>query len=159
MRTRLALGLVLATLLAPARAADRDDLYVEGAVGLQGGSGLSRWQGGLVAGYLPVDGLGVGLGFDASLGPGGAEDSAYIASVETRWFLEPFEVSGALGARNRDEAAGTTEWDLLLSGGITALWPLTPSLALKSDLRLLVAVGKGRDDSSLAWGVGGRFLY
>jgi len=133
-----------------ARAADRDDLYVE----VLGGANLStpvQPQGSVVFGYCPFDELGVGFVFD-QIG-----NTTQQFGADARWMIEPLEVHGSIGfQRFSDVANSSIDIHGVLTVGGSYLMALTSSMAFLADLKYQVVIpGKG----SVFAGLGGRVVF
>ena len=142
-----------------ARSADRDDIYAVAYVGSRLVKEFRPQVGGVI-GWVPIDSWGVGFYYDysQSLDSTDSELSSVRSGVEGRMFVEPFEVSAALGLRWLNER-GTTQTALspMFILGADYLWALTPSIAARFEMRLEVPV---KDEASVIFaGLGGRFLF
>ncbi len=137
--------------LAPARAADADDFYLQAQGGL-------RWetrrlvQYGFSGGYYPWNELGIGLFADLT-----QDGSRGQYGGEFRWSFEPFEIDLRLGIlRQSDANTGVTVGRFMGAAGLSYLVALTSSLAAKIEVRYH---GFIRERSTLFTGLGGRILF
>jgi len=152
------LGFVLVLfgfLISPANlsATEASDVYLEGSLGLRVDTRLQLDVNG-VLGYCPWEGIGLGINGTQlfSLGSTAKDEEAYLIGPEIRWFLEPFELASSLGvALYADRPT-----DVYAQAIGTYLFALTPSIAIKSELK---AVYFFTGVSSVFLGVGGRLLF
>lgn len=162
MRKLLSLFFVSVSVLSTmALAADKDDIYLEGVIGIKGETKLKpQLMGGAVIGYCPVESLGFGLGVDQafSLTKDNEVQMATQFYGEGRWFLEPFEVSGGLGVQKRSDANNNIDLRPYVLGGVTYLIALTPSMAAKVEVRTQLLIDS-KSSLDIFGGLGGRLLY
>jgi hypothetical protein len=152
-RLMVFLALGLAVFSTAGFAADRDDIYLSGSIGVKAGDlGLLDFGG--VLGYVPADSLGLGLGLSQSsvFKKSQSTVGSLRTRLELRWFLEPFELAASGGFRF--ESSDSRTGLLAIHGAY--LIALTPSLSFKLES---YAETEDRGRSSV-WVLGGvRVLY
>ncbi len=140
-----------------ARAADRDDLYAE-VVGATGINVSSRHRFGALVGYVARDDIGLGFSYEQlfSTDPETPDESGARASLELRWFQEPFEFSVDVGLLRRLYRDSKSQMEASVGVTTAYLFALSPSLAAKVDFSFLFL-----DEPRVIFsgGVGARILF
>ena len=130
-----------------ARAGDQGDIYAYGLIGQH--LRTYKGQGTVGVGYCFWDSWGIAPVWDQM-------SSSYNATLEARYFFEPFETAIGSGIAVRRDKFQDLEYRLLFTASASYLVALSPSLAFKFET-------KGQflweDKGSLFAGAGLRFLY
>jgi hypothetical protein len=155
----LALGIILSlgAVSPQVAAADRDDLYAE-VVGATGINVSSRHRFGVLVGYVARDDIGVGFGYEQlfSTDSSTPDELGARASLELRWFQEPFEFSADVGLLRRFYRDSRSQMEASVGVTTAYLLALTPSMAAKVDFSFLF-LDKPR--VLFSGGVGARILF
>jgi hypothetical protein len=138
-------------------AADQDDLYFEMQFGPRWESN-TKFQAGGVAGYLPVDSVGFGLGVDESFTTVSGDKHRAMTQyyVEGRWFVEPLEIAGGAGFQQFVALDRNVSNSPLLLSTMSYLMAVSSSLALKAEIRGQFLL---KESANIFTGLGFRFIY